>query len=309
MNSKIKEEYINSKYTNATTIYNQSRIFGRASKFETKKGKDLAMLTHDEVIEMYKSMNMSKIKEIERCNRLYKKYTSFCIDKNYFPQLTENAYEKITKEEIIDCLVEENNELTNNIFRTFISDTINPVNKFLMQAAYEGLSLEEMMLAKYSDINGNIFTCHMVDENNNVVESRKLIVDNAFIQYAFESDNTYANYHIKNGKKVVDRGQYGEFIAKDGYPVEEGDMSEERLRSRREMIKKRFRVLSKNSDGCITYGKIRYLSMYNMICQAAQEMNVDPKKALTIDVVYQINKRFGIQQQSNMYLRMVEEHK
>lgn len=309
MNSKIKEKYVESNYTNINTIAMTYHVFGRASQYEEKKQKDLAQFTYDEIVEMYKSMKLSKVREIRRCHNQYKKYVQFCIDNNLFPDVKENIYNRILNPELDKYITEDLFELTDDKYRMYISQMINPVNKFLMQATYEGLSFEEMMLAKYCDINKYVFTCHKINDDGSVAKSRKLIVSDAFIQYAYESTNTYVNCHIRDGKKVVDRGQYGEFIAKDGVPVQEGDMSVERLSSRREMIRKRFKGISRNTDGNITYSKIRYLAIYTMIEHEAIAKNITLDEALTPALVKRINERFDLSHLHNVYQHMIEEHR
>lgn len=309
MNSKIKGYYVESNYTNINTIKLMYHVFGRASQYEQEKQKDLAQLSYDEVIEMYKSMKLSKIREIRRCNNQYKRYVDFCIARKIFPDVKENVYKLFSKEDLNEMLSGGFLELTDEKYHMYLSQMVNPVNKFLIQASYEGLSFEEMMLAKYSDINKYLFTCHKINDDGIVVESRKLMISDAFKQYAYESSNTYVNCHMKDGKKIVDRGQYGEFIAKDGVPVIEGDMSKERLVSRKEMIRKRFIGISRNTDGNMTYTKIRYFAIYSIIEQEALRRNISPDEALTQELVEKLNERFDQSLQYSAYQEMIEEHR
>lgn len=139
--NKIKCDYIETKINS----YNEATIIGYFKKmesFEESLGKDLCNFTTMEILGAYSQIRYKSIYTIQMTNSVFKDYTNYCLNNNLVVD-NQNHYAELSINDMKQCvndLVIEDSFLTREELLIYIDRLNNDTDKFLMLAAFEGLS-------------------------------------------------------------------------------------------------------------------------------------------------------------------------
>lgn len=153
---KIKNDFIETKINS----YNEATIIGYFKKmepFEKSLGKDLCNFTPMEILGAYSQIRYKSIYTIQMTNSVLKDYTNYCLNNNLVTD-NQNHYAELGVDDIKQCvndLIIEDSFLTREELLICIDRLNNDTDKFLMLAAFEGLSgknYKEISDLRISDI-------------------------------------------------------------------------------------------------------------------------------------------------------------
>lgn len=197
-NSEYKKAFIQEK-SEVTFPYNfLQRTFENAAPFEEKWERDLSNWNSKEIIEFYKYLGSSSTKVLENINGVFKDYTQYCLSRHIVEDM-QNHYLEFRYDE----LSKYTNKLYKNDIYTreevlyIVNRLKNPCDSFIILALFEGIkgnSLNEIINAKLSDINGNIIT---------LCTGRELEISDELVDLAKKSESKYSYYDILTGTEYM----------------------------------------------------------------------------------------------------------
>ena len=110
-------------------------------KYENRKGKDISMFTHPEIIDMYKSLQVGCRESLVVLNNMLVHYTNYCINENLVED-GQNHFLETEPTDYMNCvnsLVIEQSFVTREEILDLFSRLNNPSDKFAFLALFEGL--------------------------------------------------------------------------------------------------------------------------------------------------------------------------
>ena len=204
-NTEQKERYFafrtsESSYTKEALAV----VFNKTSDFEKEHDKDVCNFSLEEIIDMYKRMNIVSIDRLKSYHTLLNYYTTWCLNErlindnqNHFSEIPGVILNDYTNKFALNSKI-----ITREQLLQIINQVTNPRDQFTMIALFEigkSKDFQELINARFSDISGNFIT---------LSSGRKAKVSDEFVKYAHESDTTM-EYWGPTGRKyeLVDDGK------------------------------------------------------------------------------------------------------
>lgn len=189
-NKTIKQEYLSSlnltkKVTISTTAY-----FNLIEPFEEDKEKDLAFFDLDEILSVYKSINIATVNYLNTLTATYRMYTQYCIDNKIFD--CKNNYKDITLDMMSDCVDKElvKKKIINREQLLNICKEISPREAFAMLCLFEGVEgkmYSDILNLKIADFDFENRILHLPD--------RDIKVSDELIYYAKKANEATITYY------------------------------------------------------------------------------------------------------------------
>lgn len=307
MNNEIKQKYITEKRMDTLAVLqNCSMRFSIAAKYEKLFQKDISQFTLEEIEQFYKEFENTTIETLQKYHSFYKNYTEYCIQQKFFQNHNTNFYNEITNDDLKQICKQKKIILSDEDFRAAIADSKNPMDKFLVVAAYNGMKQYEIAYAKLEHISGGFIQCYK-DVDGNIVPSRVLEVDNLFYQVAWEANREKELYTETRGTPFKCHNLYGDYIVKGVKPLSDDKIK--LITSRQRIVIERYQNIRKNSGGTIKYSTVRTFGIYTMILQEALRRGVSPEEAIDAELVERLKQRFLIDAPDKYYfVKLVREH-
>ena len=198
-NEEIKLRYIEEKEstTNMPAGY-LTRQFNKAESFEERLGKDISSFTVYEIEDFYKTLNMTSVESLTVLNSHLSLYTQWCLQQNLVPDCQNHFAEMVSSSlvEYINTFALKKSIITRETLYEWIEELVNPSDKFIMLALFEGIEGEnycELFSLKMSDFDGN---------KVKLCTGRELTVSSKLIALAEEANETLRYYTIaSNGER------------------------------------------------------------------------------------------------------------
>ncbi len=180
-NEERKLQYIEYKMDTATLDkYFLKNIFGKAETFEEAYGKDMAEWNAEQIISFYKWYDTCSLYSLMNINSALHTYCLWCLKNGY---VSSDCYKDVTYEMLGECV---NKEELSKIFVTrkqlvkMLEDLVNPVDKFLLLALFEGIKgdyCSEITHLKTTDIDGRYI----------ILPTRRIVISDMLRELCYRS--------------------------------------------------------------------------------------------------------------------------
>lgn len=214
-NEQQKERFIETLNNETTIRLYREWLFEKTEKFEIEQSKDVYDFQYEEILYMYKIMNITSEATLRTIHSMLIQYTKWGINEG-LTKTNQNEYMLIENNIVTLCLNKASQELkyiSREDFLNDISQLINPRDQFMLLALFEyGKSNRylDIALQRMEDID---FNNHIMKLNSGrtVKISRQLenyavraSEENAFY---IELNSTTRNYDVEfMTKKLFDNG-------------------------------------------------------------------------------------------------------
>lgn len=223
-NENIKHEYIEYKRENAKlSPYFLERLFERTCKYEEELNKDLCDFNKDEIIDMYKAMNMHSLEILTNINSQLSSYAQYCLN-NFIISDFQNHFSEIDIK-TANTLLPAKSEyqiISRAALLEFAKSLPNASDSFILLCLFEGirgLDCSEIRQIKIEDFNNDILrinTNHIKDINNEEVapEYRAIHVSKELKEYALKANAELEYTPLKDTLQVTELAEEDPFIIK-----------------------------------------------------------------------------------------------
>lgn len=161
-NANDKNNYIEYKKNTAVLPQNYLiRLFDRTCEYESRYGKDVSNFSVDQIIDMYKSMNIFQIETLTNINSQLGNYTQWCLE-NSLVNDSQNHYSEFSYASLrpyVNVSHVANGIITKKEFLSYLRKLSNASDKFILLCIFEGIrgvDYSEVRQIKIEDFNGNI---------------------------------------------------------------------------------------------------------------------------------------------------------
>lgn len=263
-NQEIKEEFIDLQ----TDSYKRKlrASFKRIGEIEDQENSDLAYFSRDVINKMYEQFDYT-LTTTKTLNRLLAEYSDFYFKKMKI-ECFNNQYKELTVGTMHLATVKtlKKQMITHQEILSLVDDILNPCDKFLMYALYNGIAgtpkqCELCFLDKNDLKERNVISLPAVDKDGNIIKSARMIqADDLLYSLAEESADTYVYKSVVSDS--YDRKLYTNRIIK---PASD-EAKESNLSSCNARIRKRFLTLCERySIEDLSAGDIKWSGIiYNM---------------------------------------------
>lgn len=298
-NLELKTRYIEEKSNQAVLPVNYLECqFNKLERIEDELKKDIYDFTVNEIIDFYKSLNISSLEVLAVLNSHLSLYTDWCLQQNLVKD-NQNHFLLIDLDVMKGCL---NKALLNKkvVSREEVikwSEQLpNPRDQVILLGLFEGMKGKDFcdfVNLKPIDINGNKITLH---------NGRKIIISDRLLNYIRESIKENIYYSVSGSlvktMSLIDRG----YVIKD-YPNTRKDTSD--------FI--RGRVIYNSIARSLKYvGVIKFISANNifdsgkiyMIKKRAEELGITSKEYIYSNHIEEVEYRYNTKiVKSNFWLK------
>lgn len=274
-NEAIKQEYIKLKNKQAVLPPEYlERLFSSTEKYEVENGKDICEFTTEQVIDMYKSMNLVSFEGILTMNGQLSNYTQMCLQKNLVSD-SQNHFVEIKRPQMETC-VNKVALLSRIVTRQQILDCCislpNPSDAFIVLGLFEGLSgtkFHELWDARIEDFDEDALTMQTPKDKDG--STRTIKISKQLLYYAIEADQAFDYQTLGNTSRIRKMYENGRII-KD-YTLNQSFDWDLRQRKIYVRMKKLFVYLSEGNEylsckSIIESGRIDYIQ------SKSKEMNI-----------------------------------
>ncbi len=197
-NENIKIRYIKEKESTTNTPKDYlTRLFNKTETFEERLEKDICNFTTYEIIDFYKTLNMTSVDSLIVLSSHLSIYTQWCMQQNLVIDC-QNHFLEIDSNSFVDYIntaMFKKSIITKNTLYNWLSQLENASDAFIMLALFEGIKGKEfceLVNLKMSDFNGN---------KVKLCTGRELIVSDKLVSLAKESNDTMIYYSVTAGKE------------------------------------------------------------------------------------------------------------
>lgn len=195
-NEDFKRNYL--RQIENAALYEQQ--FNTFERFEELYGKDVYDFTVSQILTVYKSIGTTSIYFLYHINNRNERYADYALNQNVVKD-GQNHFSEIKMPVLMSCLDNagiKSSVISKNDLRVYIGRLLNPLDKYLMWACFEGLDGDdhsEITRLKLSDIDEKTKTAKLIS-------GRIIHVSDELILEAKESKNTYYynKYLVKESK-------------------------------------------------------------------------------------------------------------
>ena len=190
-NETIKKRYIEEKENSTSTPKDYlTRLFKKSESFEEKLDKDICCFTAYEIIDFYKTINISTMESLVVLNNHLSLYVQWSLQQNLVPDC-QNHFDEINNDILIKCINITSLKkaiITRNTLYAWLSKLANPSDAFVMLCLFEGIKGKEfceIAKLKMSDFSGN---------KVKLCTGRELTVSDKLVELAELTDKTMVYY-------------------------------------------------------------------------------------------------------------------
>lgn len=198
-NGDLKQRYINEK-EETTVLPNGylNRCFRKSAEFEFALNKDISNFTFYEILDMYKTWNLSSCESLQVVNSQLSLYTQWCLQQNLVKD-AQNHFLEVKKEQFQECInimLNKKKIVTRQQVISWANELRNPSDSFIFLAIFEGIGGKnycELVNLKISDFHdGKVKLC----------TGREIKVSDTLYNMALESNETTDYYGVENGREL-----------------------------------------------------------------------------------------------------------
>lgn len=202
-NEDRKENYIEGK--KATTTLSPGyleRLFVNSEPFEEKYGKDISNFTTLEIVDFYKTLNVTSIDYLYLINNSYSQYTQWCFEHGWVID-NQNHYLEMNRDVLGKCVnkfVLQKRFVTKEEVYKWCDILPNYSDGFIILSTYEGIGgkdYREIVNARFSDF-------HKCENDSkyyfHTCEGRDVAVSNKLVGLAESSSEATVRYTPKGGE-------------------------------------------------------------------------------------------------------------
>lgn len=286
-NEEIKKMYIIEKESTTSTPEGYlKRAFNRSKYFEEKLDKDICSFTSYEILDFYKTINMTSLESLIVLNSHFSVYTQWCMQKNMVSDC-QNHFLEMNNDILTTCVNTtslEKSIITREKLYVWMNILENPGDAFVMFCLFEGIKGKEfceISNMKMSDFSGN---------KVKLCTGRQMIVSDKFVELAKLTDMTMEYHAIsKSNTKIYPLEEKG-FILKDFSNCQD-DISD--YQRGRRIYKKFLRIYDMLEVGAymkpnslVESGKIDFIN------RRAKELGMSGKDYLYSEHVYEVEEKY-----------------
>lgn len=206
-NQELKERYIQEKSETVTLPSNYLECqFNKVEKTEIELGKDVCEFTAYEIIEYYKTLNISSLESLAVMNSHFSMYTQWCLQSNIVRD-NQNHFLEIDLEQIKKCInkiVFKKKIVSREQIVNWCDQLPNPKDQLVLLGLFEGMKgkdFSDFVNLRPQDIHGNRLK---------LFDGRELVVSNKLLKYIKESIKETIYYSSSGGQTkvmpLVDKG-------------------------------------------------------------------------------------------------------
>lgn len=287
-NEELKKRYIKEK--SEVVVLPSSYLscqFNKIEKLETELNKDLAEFNTDEIMNYYKSLNISSLECLIVMNSHFSLYVQWCIQ-NGHAKNSQNYFLDMTMEQIKECLNKEllgKKIVTRKQVIEWCDSIPNPKDELVLLGLFEGIKgkdFSEFVNLRPEDINGNVVT---------LIGGRQIKISNKLLSYMEASMNENVYYSISGGQTknmpLVDRG----YVIKQYPNVQEGKSDFAKGRIIYNSITR-----SLNYVGAVDFvsaNNIHESGKIHMIKERAKKLKMSPQEYVYSNRIREVEERFN----------------
>lgn len=197
-NAEIKKRYIEEKEKSTSMPEGfLERLFLRTKEFEEKLNKDINSFTVYEIVDFYKTINISTLESLININCNLSLYVQWSLVENLVPDC-QNHFVELSHEDLMKCINLvglEKAVVSREKLYYWLSQMDNPSDAFVMLCLFEGIKGKafcEIGNLRMSDFSGNRVS---------LCTGREITVSDRLVELAKETDKTYTYYSIVNSKE------------------------------------------------------------------------------------------------------------
>lgn len=162
-NKERKEMFLQYKNENALIGNNLRNAFVMAESIENNLGKDMAEWSSAEILDFYRMYSTKNIQTLIVLHNALREYTGWCLLNNLVRD-NQNHYDEIDSNALCKCVdinsLRESVPLDRDVFVREIRTLPNYQDQFILLGLYEGISLDDLINVKISDLDGRILHLH-----------------------------------------------------------------------------------------------------------------------------------------------------
>lgn len=214
-NEQQKERFIETLNNETTIRLYREWLFEKTEKFEIEQSKDVYDFQYEEILYMYKIMDITSEATLRTIHSMLIQYTKWGVNEG-LTKTNQNEYMLIENDIVASCLNKASQELkyiSREDFLNDISQLINPRDQFMLLALFEyGKSNRylDIALQRMEDID---FNNHIMKLNSGRTVKISRQLENYAIRaseenaYYIELNSTIRNYDVEfMTKKLFDNG-------------------------------------------------------------------------------------------------------
>jgi len=306
-NQSIKERYINEKESTTFTPEGYlPRLFNKTEEFESRYGKDVSSFTVYEIIDFYKTMNVSSLESLNVINSHLTLYVDWCLKQNMVDDC-QNHFTELNNDMLFKCINKaaiNKSIITKDTLYNWFTIIPNASDAFIMIALFEGIKGKEfceIANLKYEDFDLERKTVMLCT-------GRELTVSDKLIKIAKESfDST--DYYPVGGTTERKMPLLNEPYIVKNYPNCQVDISD--FHKGRRIYRKLLRNFEflgvaewMKPNSLTESGKIDYIN------RRSEELSISGKDFIYSDYAKEIEDRYGydMKRLRVSYIRKFGEH-
>lgn len=288
-NESIKKRYIDEKENSTNTPNGYlARMFDKTEHFEEMCNKDVCCFTVYEIMDFYKTINISSLESLVVLNSHLSLYTQWCLQQNLVPDC-QNHFDEIDSDTLVKCINRatlDKSIITRKTLELWLGQLNNPSDAFVMYCLFEGIKGQnfcEIYNLKLSDFSGN---------KVKLCTGREMIVSDRLVELAKITDQTI-EYHAvsKSNTKVyplIDEG----YIIKKFHNSKDVEEVNEFQRGRRiyKILLRNFEFLEvadyMKPNSLVDSGKIDYIN------KRAKELEMSGIQFLESEYIDEIESKY-----------------
>lgn len=275
-------------------VYISKAVFNQVESAQLNKKKSIGDFSKNELLDFYGLDK--KIETLKKYNEVLIHYIDWCLKKGYL-QNKVNYAKEIDQSRELDKIA----KITDSDFYSidqveeFISYMINPVDKFIIYAIYNGIKgnlFVELALMKPEHINieNGLIELYDLDDNGTPYPCRTVKASKRLINYAMQSAKAQ-KYIADDGREYPLSGYVVKFKSKKNYNINE-ITPEAYAKDIRTFITSKFKIWKKYLED-VSSKKIYYSGLFNSIEKKALELNMSNEEILSRIEVKEILEQYN----------------
>lgn len=201
-NKDVKLRYLNEKQKVSLPSKYLELQFEHISIYEELLNKDASQFTSSEIISYYKLRAFTNVDSVMTLNSQLSLYTQWCIsqtlvkdNQNHYLEITSELARTLLNNTLIDSRI-----LTRQQLSEGLNKLVNPIDKFIILALFEGIrgeKYQDITLANINQIKGNTIK---------LISGRTVNISNELKNYAMEANDTYVYYTLRGDRELALHG-------------------------------------------------------------------------------------------------------
>ena len=304
-NESVKKRYVIEKESTTYTPNDYlTRLFRKTEEHENNLEKDISSFTFYEIMDFYKTLNLSSVESIAVMNSHLGLYTDWCLKQNMVPDC-QNHFTELSTDAFLQCVnrmaLRKSIVPKETIYR-WIDELINPSEAFIMIALFEGIKGKdfcEITYLKMSDFDGN---------KVKLCTGREIEVSDKLVEIAKIADVTMEHYSVNKENSRVYTYLDEEYIMKS--LCNSNPNPDDFARGRRV-----YRTLMRNFEylGVKDWMKASYIEesgKIEYIKTRSKELGITPKEFLFSDYVEEVDYKYesDLRRLRSSYFKKYEEY-